>query len=153
MKKLLLLFVLTIVFSMGASAQDKTSDLKKLIELMNSEKMVSEMLNNLTPILKQQANERIQGEDAQKKVDLFVDYMMQELKELSNKLINEDMVRIYSEKFTHEEIKELIKFYESPVGKKIIEKMPEMSTEIMNSMMKQMPEFQEKLKKKTEELK
>ena len=95
MKKLLLFFALTIVFSMGAAAQDKTSDLKKLFELMSSERMVSEMLNNITPILKQQANEQIQRENAQQKVNLFVDYMMQELKELSNKVINGDMIRIY----------------------------------------------------------
>ena len=83
------------MFSINTSAQDKTSDLKKLFELMSSERMVSEMLNNITPILKQQTNERIQRENAQQKVNLFVDYMMQELKELSNKVINGDMIRIY----------------------------------------------------------
>ncbi len=153
MKKLLLLSVLTIAFAMSSIAQDKTSDVKKLLQLMNSEKMVDGMFDNMTPMLKQQAGAQLKGGDSKAKMDQYVDFMMKEVKELTHKLINEDMVNSYDKAFTHEEIQNLIKFYESPTGKKMTEKTPEISAAMMNAMMtKYMPAFQEKLTKKLSEL-
>lgn len=64
------------------------------------------------------------------------------------------MVLTYDKLLTHEEIKDLIKSYEAPTGKKMIEKTPEITKDLMNSLMtKYMPEFQEKLTKKLESLK
>ena len=153
MKKVFLFSVLTLIFTMSSVAQDKTSDLKKLFGLMQSDKMIEEMLNNMVPILKQQASETMKGSSSQEKLDQYVDFIKEELKALTNELINKEMVNIYSENFTREEIQDLIKFYESPTGKKIIEKTPEFTTALMNSMMsKYMPEFQVKLKQKMDEL-
>lgn len=36
----------------------------------------------------------------------------------------EEMVKIYMEEFTHNEVKELLKFYETPIGKKMASKTP-----------------------------
>lgn len=154
MKKLLFFSILTIVFTINSIAQDKTADLKVLFELMKTESMIDAQISNMIPMLKQQASEQIQGSDAQMKFDEYLSFMLKEVKELSNKLINEEMIDIYDKHFTHEEIIDLIKFYESPIGKKILEKTPEITADLMNSMMtKFMPEFQEKLYKKLEELK
>jgi len=154
MKKLLFLSILTIVFTMSSNAQDKASDLKKLFKLMDSEKMIDGMMNNMILALKQQASGQIQENGAKEKYDKYIDFMMNEVKELSKKLVNEEMVNIYDKHFTHEEIKDLVQFYESPTGKKLLEKNPEITKDLMNSMMtKYMPEFQERLIKKMEELK
>jgi len=152
MKKLLFLSILTIVFTMNSNAQDKASDLKKLFKLMDSEKMIDGMMNNMILALKQQASGQIQENGAKEKHDKYIDFMMNEVKELSKRLVNEEMVNIYDKHFTHEEIKDLIQFYESPTGKKLLEKNPEISKDLMNSMMtKYMPEFKERLTKKMEE--
>ena len=149
MKKVFLFSILAIVFTMNSVAQDKTSDLKKLFELMKSEKMIEEMLNNMVPMLKQQASETIQGSNLQEKFDKYVDFLKEELKELTNDLVNKEMVNIYSKNFTREEIQDLIKFYESPTGQKMIEKTPELTKDLMNSMMSErMLEFQGKLRQK-----
>ncbi len=154
MKKLLFLSILTIVFTMSSNAQDKASDLKKLFKLMDSEKMIDGMMNNMILALKQQASGQIQENGAKEKYDKYIDFMMNEVKELSKKLVNEEMVNIYDKHFTHEEIKDLVQFYESPTGKKLLEKNPEITKDLINSMMtKYMPEFQERLIKKMEELK
>jgi hypothetical protein len=42
------------------------------------------------------------------------------------------MAEIYMEEFTHEEIKELISFYETPIGKKIASKSGELSQKGMS---------------------
>ena len=79
---------------------------------------------------------------------------MTETKELTKKIVNEEMVRLYETHFTHSEIKDMIAFYESPTGKKMLEKTPELTTDLMNVMMtKYMPEFQQKIGGKLEELK
>jgi hypothetical protein len=154
MKKLLLLSVLTAVFTVNATAQDKTSDVKKLLQLTSSEKMLEGIFSNMVPALKQQASAQLKGGDSKEKLDGYVDFMMKELQEITKKLLHEDMVSIYDKSFTHAEIKDMIKFYESPTGKKMIEKTPELTTDVVSAMMtKYMPEFQEKLGKKLGELK
>lgn len=158
MKKLVLLSIITIAFVMGSMAQDKISDIKRLLEVMNSEQMSEAMLNSMVPVLKQQINSRIKENSAKKKIDKmmddFTDAMMEEMKELSRKLNEVELVNIYDKHFTQGEIQDLIEFYESPTGKKILEKNPEITKELMSSMMtKYMPEIQKNLNKKLEELK
>ena len=46
-----------------------------------------------------------------------------------NDFIEEIFVDLYAKYFTHPEIKELIKFYESPVGKKYINVSPQLMRE------------------------
>lgn len=133
MKKLFLLSILTIAFTTNAVAQDKISDIKYLLELINSEQVSDAMINSMIPVLKQQVGEKIKENNAKEKFDRTMDAMMDEVEELSNKLVNVELVNIYEKHFTHEEIKDLIKFYESPTGKKILEKSPEITKELMNS--------------------
>ena len=52
--------------------------------------------------------------DAKEKFDKYVDFLMTETKELTKKIVNEEMVRLYETHFTHSEIKDMIAFYESP---------------------------------------
>lgn len=154
MKKLILLSILTIAFTMSTIAQDKISDIKRLLELINSEQISDAMINSMVPILKQQASEKIQENGAKEKFNSTMDALMDEAKELSNKVVSVELVNIYEKHFTHEEIKDLITFYESPTGKKILEKSPEITKELMISITtKYMPEFQMSLTKKLEELK
>lgn len=42
-----------------------------------------------------------------------------------------EVVKIYAEAFTAEEMRELIKFYETPVGKKTIQLLPQLTTKAM----------------------
>jgi hypothetical protein len=154
MKKLIIFFILILGFSQISFSQDKPADLKRLFTLMNTDKMIDAMMNNIIPMLKKQANDQIQGTDAKEKFDKYIEFMMNETKELSKKLINEEMVQIYDNHFTHEEIKDLISFYESSTGQKMLEVTPEISKDLINAMSeKYMPEFQAKLTKKLEELK
>jgi len=41
------------------------------------------------------------------------------------------MVKVYMETFTHDEVKQMLKFYDSPVGKKITEKAGELTKKNM----------------------
>ncbi|OEO25397.1 hypothetical protein AX279_12920 [Pseudomonas sp. J237] len=41
--------------------------------------------------------------------------------------IKPDMIKLYTSNFSEPELKELIKFYQSPLGKKFMQKMPELT--------------------------
>jgi len=154
MKKITIISILLFSITLFSFGQDKAADAKKLITLMQSEKMIDGMMDNMIPMLKQQANMQITGADAKEKFDKYVDFLMTETKELTKKIVNEEMVRLYETHFTHSEIKDMIAFYESPTGKKMLEKTPELTTDLMNVMMtKYMPEFQQKIGSRLEELK
>jgi uncharacterized protein len=45
-------------------------------------------------------------------------------KYLSYDALKDDLIKMYAAEFTEEEIKDLIKFYQTPLGKKTAEKMP-----------------------------
>lgn len=154
MRKLFLLTIFTIGATLISFGQDKAADLKRLFEIMDSEKMVNTIMDSMIPMLKQQASSQIQGENAKERFDKYMDFVFTETKALTKKLMDVEMVQIYDKYFTEQDIKDLIKFYESPVGKKMLAISPELSKELMNAMMtKYLPEFQEKMIKKMEELK
>lgn len=110
--------------------------------------MMNSTLDNMLPMLKQQAKNQFLGENDNEKFDAFVEVVSEEAKLMSKKLLKEEMLPLYDKHFTHQEIKDLIWFYESPTGKKILEKSPELTQEIMGKMMsKHLPEFQNKIVK------
>jgi hypothetical protein len=39
------------------------------------------------------------------------------------------MVKLYTSNFSEQEMKDLIRFYESPLGKKVLEKMPTLTAQ------------------------
>jgi len=96
------------------NASSKDDDILKLLNLSGtmSEQFVDVMTAQFKPLLPN-AN----WAEILKKADF-------------DGLLNE-CIPIYDKYFTHDEIKQLIKFYESPVGKKSVEKAPLMMGEIM----------------------
>ena len=153
MKKIILLSSLIVFMSFNVSAQNKKEKIISLFELMNTDKMMDSMVDNISNMfankntgLKDAKNDSIQKE--------YMNYVMEETKTLSKKLINEDMVTLYDKYFTEPEIQKFINFYLSPEGKKLIEATPNMQNDIMAIMAtKYMPELTTKFKNKLEESK
>jgi uncharacterized protein len=52
-----------------------------------------------------------------------------EMKEVGLEDLYTDIIPIYKKHFTHEDIKKIIEFYESPTGKKLSQKTPEITQE------------------------
>jgi hypothetical protein len=68
-----------------------------------------------------------------------------------------DFIQIYAEVFTEKEIKDLTAFYGTPLGQKLLEKMPELTGKSMQIMQKRMvtimPEMQKIIKETIQEAK
>lgn len=152
MKKLLMLSIFTFAFATTTLAQDKAKDLKILFELMSTDKMMDSMMENMIPMFKKQGNTMFKGEEAKEKYEKYIAAVMNETKVLSKKLVDEIMPAIYDKHFTAEEISDLVKFYQSPIGKKMLEKTPEITADMTNSLLTiEIPELSKKLSKMVKE--
>ena len=73
-------------------------------------------------------------------------------KELTWDFLKNDLITIYSETFTEQELKSVIKFYQSPTGKKIVSKTPELMKRSMEMTQKRVMDIIPKLEKIANEI-
>lgn len=66
--------------------------------------------------------------------------------------MRDDYIDIYAKVYTEEEILDINKFYRSPAGKKMIEKMPQLLQETMTVTQKSMQKLIPKLQQISEEM-
>ena len=125
---------------------DKGMLIAELFETMSMEDTLNQERDEAVKSVKKQIPLMIQDSPVTKELDKDqVDAIIDELspkyqksleKELNaifagNIRIRDIYMPIYGKHFTAEEIAELIKFYESPVGKKLIKKTPDINKEVM----------------------
>jgi uncharacterized protein len=102
----------------------KEADIRRLLDLVGTKalitNMMESMIGNIKPMM---ANSLPTGEYRAKLVDLFFEKFRAkaDVQHLLNLAVSG-----YDKKFTHEEIKGLIKFYETPLGQKVISVQPQL---------------------------
>ena len=126
MKKVYVL-VLTALFMLNVNATELASkkSVEKLMELTEVSKMmdamqgqISNMFNGMSKQMNISEKERPAFDQYMKKVgDLLA-------KDMNWDVFKEPMIEIYTKHFTEEEVKGLISFYQSNLGKSMTKKMP-----------------------------
>jgi len=101
------------------AANSKRQDIKKLVDLQNSKEMGIQVMKTMLDSF------RSSGLDIP---DDFIEEFLDE--ELFSELLDQ-LIPIYEKHLTHQEVKELIEFFESPVGKMLIQKQPLITQESM----------------------
>src|ERR1041384_926786 len=120
----------------GASKIDpaKEADIRRLLEVAGAKALalqtMNEMFKSIKPVL---TNTLPAGEYREKLVDAFFARFM--AKADSNTLLDL-AVPEYDKNFTREEIRGLIQFYESPLGKKAITVVPQLMAELQTKARK-----------------
>lgn len=128
MKKLNLLTIILLIFAIPSLAQDKVEaydqDVRKLLELTGStatfNTVIDQMIGNY-----RQSDLGVPDE--------FWDQVLKEFKKDPLEELYKMILPIYKRHLTHEEIRGLITFYESEIGKTFIEKMPMIMQESMQA--------------------
>jgi len=148
MKKTVLLIFLALAIISKVSAQASHEKTLKLFEVMELDKTLNAMSDNMTGMFS-----KLPGMPKDDKVTKeYMDYVSSEVRLFSSRMITA-MVPIYEGYFTQAEIQKYIDFYSTPEGKKLIESAPILQKQLMNTVMaKEMPAMQEKFRKKIEEL-
>ena len=157
MKKviLVLMFCLPVLVINGFS-QTKQESIKELFSLMKQDSMIDKMFGSMIPAMMNQMKSQFPVKDSMANVrsNEMMKSTMQTVKEISKKMINEDMVGLYDKYFTQGEINDFIAFYKTLSGQKMINLTPEITKDLMMIMMqKYMPEIQKTIKEQTEKMK
>lgn len=160
MKKILIVALLITSIATSDSFADEASHKKtalKLLEVMNIEQTLDQVMTLMDDMMEQQFKAADLSPKGQEAMASYQDEIMDWFSEFFKwELLKDLYVDIYSEVFTEEELKELIKFYQSPIGQKLLEKMPELMQKSMEKtqeiVLNKMPEFQERLQKAMSEL-
>lgn len=143
MNKSLACFILLlfIAFQLNAQSLTKQEKIKLLFVEMHQDSIVIKTLNALGENMRNQMKTvlenpayKIEGMDNKKLMDKIAEKSIERSKQNALKMLNEDLVSIYDKNFTEEEIDAYRVFYQSKAGKKMIEKTPDISKEIMAIM-------------------
>lgn len=119
---------------------------------MQADKMMDQTLDKMLPMIQQQIKASLKTEDQKQKMEKINSILYEEIKNFSQSMINGPMIKIYAKHFNSKDIDELIKFYKSDIGKKMVQQTPIITGELMQNMMqKGMPEFQQKIKQRIKE--
>lgn len=112
--------IIAMSFGTYAETSDaKQADIRNLMELTGAADMGEQMLNQMLPMLKQS----VSGVPDEFWTELMSEIDINEMVELC--------IPSYDKYFTHDEIKGLLKFYETPLGKKMIQVQPQIMQECM----------------------
>ena len=100
-----------------ASEETHRQAAEALLGLMDMDKLMSESIDQMLEMQVKQNPAIGQFKDEMKK---FLS------KYMSWAAMKDDMVKIYASEFTEQELKELLAFYQTPLGKKTVQKMPKL---------------------------
>ena len=162
MKQIVLSIGLLLVLTTQVQSQDltKKEKIKALFSIMHQDslmiKTMDRMAGSMTKNMASMFSDTIYSKmdiDISKMTQKIMEKSMQKSKEISLRLVNEDMVDIYDKYFTIGEIDDFSNFYKSKSGQKMLTQMPDISQDIMNVMnTKYMADFMQILRKDMEEM-
>jgi uncharacterized protein len=152
MNKILILFIFFITISNKSVSQNNQENVDALVKLLYSEKTIGQMVENYKIYLKQMATQMYPNEKDTNFVK-FMKFALEKTKLIIKQMAKEDLSSVYSSNFSSAEINDLVNFYNSPTGKKYLEKSSEVQKAMQNIMLqKYIPilqtELQDYLKKK-----
>jgi hypothetical protein len=139
MKKILVLLAFILSFSGNCHADSGARDsIEKMLELTDAKAMVDSTYAQMEKMFSHIAKENTIDDDKKPIYEKHRKELHALLVEsMSWDKIKEPMIKIYSQVYTKAEIDELNVFYQSPLGQKMIKKMPE----VMQATMQVMQEF------------
>lgn len=146
MKKILLVLFFSIPLLLNVQAQTKQENIKVLFQLMQTDSVVEKMMNSMIPVM-MNSMPQVQDSTAKSQMTSMMKKMTQLAMDVTNRLLNEDMAAMYDKYYTEKDIKDLVAFYKSPAGKKMVKISPDLNKEMMMILMtKYLPELQSKIR-------
>jgi hypothetical protein len=108
----------------------KDAAIRHLMDVTGTSKMGDQMLNNMTAQIHNIVSRALPPDRAQKFMDQFSQNFHQRL---SPGQVSDTLVPIYASHFSLDDIKALATFYESPLGQRVLQTLPQVSQESQTS--------------------
>lgn len=124
-----------------ASTESHRQAVEEMLTVSQVDKMFEPMMDNFMTMFQQQMSQLEIPEDKKPIIEKYNQEIVKVLREeLQWEKTKDEFIAIYLNVYTEEEVRELTKFYTSPIGQKMIDKMPALMQESMKvsqSMMQQ----------------
>ena len=149
-----LFILLVLILSQSSYAEVNTSRqlAEELLVLTEAKKNLEKSFDMIKQMqMARIKNTNLSGEDAQNAAYLQEEVMNILEKEMSWDNLKEDYIDIYAEIFTEEELQGIIAFYKTPIGRKFIERTPEVMQKSFQISQKQMALLMPKIQKLIQE--
>lgn len=157
MKKMLWMAVALAAAGLVARAEESShwKRAEQLLSMMDVQKNIEQSFDMVKKMQVEQLAKlpSASPEEAAKAQAFFNQLMEMISQEMTWEKVKDDYIRIYAETFTEEELDEIIKFYQTPVGQKLIAKMPELSRRSIEVGQKQMTTLLPKIQALSQEMK
>ena len=149
----ILIIVLSFVSSIaGANEASQRATAEELLRVMKADQMTKPLLVQLRSGLEQQFAQMGAPDDMKPILKKYTDRLFAAIEETLNwQRLKENIITVYVQTFSEEELQNLVTFYKSPLGQAVIDKMPIVMQRTMEIQQKNMPQFLEKVKQISEE--
>lgn len=127
---LLSLFFLSPLYAQTSKA--KTEDIKRLMEMTGAKNIATQFASAITQqmfMMLRAGNPEIPDRAFEVMANELMAFFSEKMSAPGGLL--DLTIPVYDKHFTHKEIKELLAFYESPIGKKVIQTLPQVTSESM----------------------
>ncbi len=113
-----------------ADAASHAADAERFLQLARADKLAVPVYAQVQQMFAQRFAETGASQDKQAVLETYQAKANTELdRAVGWDKLKPDMVKLYTSNFTEQELKELISFYQSPLGKKVMEKMPTLTAQ------------------------
>ena len=150
------LIVIGFFFAAGAAHADtaaREAAAARLLEASDSAAMIDTIYDSMMPMFQGMAEEMGIEESQRPIFDRHMERVFAVLREeVSWEKMEPYMVAIYAEVYTADELNELAEFYESPLGQKMLAKMPELMEASMSMTQQMMAGFYSRMEELQGEL-
>jgi hypothetical protein len=128
----------------------KSADIQRLLEITGNKKMVMDSMREMTRQTREFIQARFPSERGQQIFDRMMEKYNQRFERDYDWLMDQ-FGAVWAEHLTHEEIKGLIEFYQSPLGRKTLEVMPKMMAEFPRIFLPWIQEVSDEIRKEMEQ--
>lgn len=136
---------------LAAHADDasKRAKVDEMFSILHLDRVMQQMTSGAQQQARANMNAQLSSSDAatRAKAEEFLNKVFTLInQQLSWQSLEPEMAKIYSDNFTEAQIDDILKFYKSPTGRAMVEKMPQLTNQSMGIAQKRMMDLQPKMK-------
>ena len=150
---LLLFFVLAMPTFLWAGGASHRAAVEELLAVSQADQMLEPMYQQLDSMLEQQFAKLAESKKDERILKKYRKRLVGLLrKEMKWEMMEADIVDLYVKVYTENEVKEITRFYRSPIGQKLIAKMPQVMNEAMAISQKNFQHLMPKIQRISREM-
>ncbi|WP_420908934.1 DUF2059 domain-containing protein [Acinetobacter modestus] len=158
MRKFILSLIIGTLISMPTFAQQASKEsVKELLKVTKSEQLIDQSSQYVHQIMASSIEQATQGQELNAKQKKAIENFNQDIANIVKQdftwaKLEPEMIQLYVEEFTQEEINGMLEFYKTPVGQSTINKLPIVMQKSLKISQQQMGELTPKIMQAAQKL-